>query len=251
MIIHVVDRTQGAVSNAERKQVIRAVNKQISRDFVPFWGMPCKLLDGGDKPPSKDLPDIQDACILYLQTQVDVEDAVGYHDRNAKGVPFGVVFTELAKQLGEPWSVTFSHEVLELLGDPQANLLAMGPRPKSPKGDVFHWFEMCDAVQAQTYVIDSVVVSNFVLPFYFTMEQDGQNDFMNSGLKSFGVNPGGYIGYYDPATGNHEQFVPKDDKVAKQRLAIKSLLGRARRSSRYKMTSAERVSASRGRTKGK
>ena len=29
---------------------------------------------------------------------------------------------------------------------------------------MFHWFEMCDAVQDESYVIDGVRVSNFVLP---------------------------------------------------------------------------------------
>ena len=243
MIIHVVDRTNGGVSGAEQKRVLRAVNKQISRDFVPFWGMPCKLLDATDAPLKKGLSDVQDACVLYLQTKVDVKGAVGYHDKTARGVPFGVVFTELAEQLGEPWSVTFSHEVLELLADPQANLLVMGPRLKKPAGDVFHWFEMCDAVQAESYAIDKVKVANFVLPFYFTVEQEGQNDFMNTGVKSFKVNPGGYVGYYDPVTSDHEQFLARGDKVAQQRLAIKSALGRARRSQRYRMTSADRLKA--------
>ena len=78
------------------------------------------------------------------------------------------MFTELAKQLKEEWTVTLSHEALELVGDPEVNLLVQGPNPADATRTVFHWYEMCDAVQAETYDIDGVEVSNFVLPLYFT-----------------------------------------------------------------------------------
>src|SRR5207244_13483369 len=43
-----------------------------------------------------------------------------------------------------------------------------------------HWYEMCDAVQDESYEIDGVAVSNFVLPLYFTggNEKGGRNDFL-------------------------------------------------------------------------
>ena len=36
------------------------------------------------------------------------------------------MFLELSKKLEEEWTVTLSHEALELIGDPEANLLAQG-----------------------------------------------------------------------------------------------------------------------------
>lgn len=78
------------------------------------------------------------------------------------------MFTELAKQLKEEWTVTLSHEALELVGDPEVNLLVQGPNPADATRTVFHWYEMCDAVQAETCDIDGVEVSNFVLELYFT-----------------------------------------------------------------------------------
>jgi hypothetical protein len=97
---------------------------------------------------------------------------------------------------------------------------------------VFHWFEMCDAVQDESYEIDGIGVSNFVLPLYFTAsaERGGRNDFLgtrNKGgktLSSFGVNPGGYIGYFDPRTGKDENFDAPDDAVAARRLRVKKRL---------------------------
>src|SRR5690606_19755208 len=89
------------------------------------------------------------------------------------------------------------------------------PHPECPDKLVFHWYEMCDAVQDESYEIDGVEVSNFVLPLYFTVgEQVGsRNDFLNRSydgqtLPSFGVNPGGYVGFFDPEKGDHEIFAP-------------------------------------------
>jgi hypothetical protein len=72
---------------------------------------------------------------------------------------------------------------------------------------------MCDAVQDERYLIDGVEVSNFLLPLYFTAsaERGGRNDFLGrrhngKTLLSFGVNPGGYIGFYDPAKKRSGEF---------------------------------------------
>jgi hypothetical protein len=48
------------------------------------------------------------------------------------------------------------------------NPLVQGPHPRFTKRKVYHWFEMCDAVQDERYSIDGIAVSNFVLPLYFT-----------------------------------------------------------------------------------
>jgi len=116
-----------------------------------------------------------------------------------------------------------------------------GAHPSKPGVDVFHWYEMCDAVQAETYKVDGIEVSNFVLPLYFTGSEElgGRNDFLSQShngktLPSFGVNPGGYIGFFDPATGDNDTFSMKGDKVAEKRLQIKGKAQAARRSVRYR-----------------
>jgi hypothetical protein len=150
--------------------------------------------------------------------------------------------TRLCDLLKENWTVTSSHEALEMIGDPESNLLVAGPHPHNDKKEVFHWFEMCDAVQSETYEIDGVEVSNFVLPLYFTLaeEKGGRNDFLNhrhggAALQSFGINPGGYVGFYDPATREHET-IDADEKARKRR-EIKSQAGLARRGIRYQQPS--------------
>ncbi len=147
---------------------------------------------------------------------------------------------ELSKELEEEWSVTLSHEALELIGDPEANLLVVGPNPNDRRTRVFHWYEMCDAVQAESYEVDGVRVSNFLLPLYFTSsdERGGRNDFLGRVYKgktllSFGVNPGGYIGFYDPAKKKDGSYFARGDLKAERRLEIKRKAKGARRAVRY------------------
>lgn len=243
MIISVINHTAGQVSDEELQNAIRAINRQIREDYEPYWHIGGELrLEGksGAKPSKQNLSDMRGDAVLYLWNAVDVNDALGYHDANNRGIPYGFVFTELAKQLGENWSVTLSHEALEMLGDSEVNLLVQGPHPAEPSRAVFHWYEMCDAVQAETYEIDGVAVSNFVLPLYFTGgdEIGGRNDFLGrtykgKTLRSFGVNPGGYVGFFDPEKGDHDTFTAKGDGVADRRLKLKSRAKGARRGIRY------------------
>jgi len=244
MLISVVNHTSGKLSDEAVQEGIRAVNRQIAHDFKPYWHLSAELrLEGavGPNPDPEALPELRGDAIIYLWDDVDVDDALGYHDLHARGVPFGFVFTELVKELKEPWTVTFSHEALELVGDAEANRLVAGPHPGDPDQEVFHWYEMCDAVQDEKYKVDGIFVSNFLLPLYFTRDTEigGRNDFLGKRhegkpLESFGINPGGYVGFYNPKSGKHETFALRADTRAKERLAIKGKAQLTRRSMRYK-----------------
>jgi hypothetical protein len=227
---------------------VRAINRQIREDFRPYWGMEAILRLGrrtGRALDPQNPVEMRGDAVLYMLDEVTdpgVDDILGYHAENGLGVPFGFVYTAISDRLGEPWSVTLSHEALELLGDANVNKLAAGPDPRDPGHPdryVLHWFEMCDAVQSESYRIDGVAVSNFVTPLYFTIgEQDaGRNDFLSRvhrgrTLPSFGVNPGGYIGFLDPLTNTMDMF-PADDE-ARRRLAVKSEIRLTRRAVRYR-----------------
>jgi hypothetical protein len=240
MIISIINHTN--LKDEDIHHAIRVVNRQIEEDFEPYWSLGAKLrLEGrGDlKPEIEDPSDMRGDAIIYMWDDENVENALGYHDQNHRGIPFGFVFTRLSESLGESWTVTLSHEALELIADPEVNLLVAGPHP-TESIDVFHWYEMCDAVQAETYKIDEIDVSNFVLPLYFTGSEElgGRNDFLRrhydgKTLESFKVNPGGYIGFFNPVTGQHETYSMKGDKAAQKRIQIKSLLKCARRAIRY------------------
>jgi hypothetical protein len=230
------------------QSVVRAINRQIREDFRPYWWQEAQLRLGrrtGSAIDPQNPIALRGDAILYLldePTDPSVRDILGLHAENARGVPFGFVFTGISDRLGEAWSVTLSHEALELIGDSNVNKLAAGPDPRDPGNPekyVLHWFEMCDAVQSESYKVDGVPVSNFVTPLYFTVgeQETGRNDFLSRAhsrrtLPSFGVNPGGYVGFLDPMTNTMDIF-PADNQ-ARRRMAIKGDIGLTRRAVRYR-----------------
>lgn len=244
MLISVVNHTQD-LKDEEVQFALRAINRQITEDFAPYWHMSANLrLEGkaGKQPDPKTLRELRGDAVLYIWDGEDGDDALGYHDQTQLGIPYGFVFTKLAKELDESWTATLSHEALELLADPDANLLVQGPHPNDGRRVVFHWFEMCDAVQDESYEVDGIELSNFLLPLYFTSTQEtgSRNDFLGrlhdgNALRSFGINPGGYIGFFDPKTHDHTTVSLDGDKRAEQRLAIKARFKRGRRGMRYRM----------------
>jgi hypothetical protein len=241
MIISVVNHTNGAYTDEVVQHAIRAVNTQIALDFEPYWSMGAQLrLEGktGAKPDPRKT-EVRGDAVLYLWDKVQAGDALGFHDKTNHGVPYGFVFTELAERLSEDWRTTLSHEALELVADPEANLLVTGPNPRDADRVAYYWYEMCDPVQTESYMIGDVPVCNFVLPLYFTSgdEKDGRNDFLGRSydgrmLTSFGVNPGGYLGYYDPDTEKAGMLTRPGDRLAQERLAIKAKALEERRASR-------------------
>ena len=226
--ISIVNHTR-TVADLDLHRVVRAINRQISEDFEPYWAFGGRLrMEGpsGGRIDTNALREMRGDAVLYLLDSATSADALGYHDRNLGGVPYGFVYLDLCAQLGDQWSTTLSHEALELIGDAQCNLLVQGPNPRGASlPDVYHYFEMCDAVQAQGYEIDAVPVSNFVLPAYFTSDESegSRKDFNGTTLRSFGVNPGGYIGFFDPtkAGGGGPDTLFADNR-SRERYRIKS-----------------------------
>lgn len=237
MNISIVNFT--AMPDREVQGVLRAVNRQIRDDFAPHWSMGAMLrLEGriAMRPTKTGIPaEMRGDGVVYLWDQEDIAGAIGYHAENFAGVPFGFVFTRIAKQINEPWSVTLSHEVLEMILDANANSFAAGPHPKQPTRTVFHWLEACDAVQDQSYLIDGVYVSDFVLPSYFTPgnEPGTRNNFLGAlktPLPSFGIAPGGYVGFWDPATGQDDTaFADARGKARHAAKQARKLAGRGAR----------------------
>src|SRR5207245_3705993 len=249
MIISLINHTNGKLTDEEVQNTVRVINRQIKEDYEPYWSLGATLrLEGkaGAKPKQQEPSDMRSDAVLYLWDNVNVANALGYHDQNNRGIPYGFVFTELSKSLGESWTVTLSHEALELIADPEVNLLVQGPHPSQKGKYVFYWYEMCDAVQDETYKLDGIEVSNFVLPLYFTGDEEGgcRNDFLGGTyptgpggakrtLPSFGINPGGYVGFFNPATGDNETVSLPNDKRAAERLRATQRFGLGRRASRY------------------
>jgi len=196
-------KNHSRIPDTEVLAAVRAVNRQIAEDFAPYWalGAVLRLTDPKAKP-------LQADAIIRIYPH-----GHDYH-WSPTGLPEGHVFTDLSDLARESvpwltWTNSLSHEALELIADPQLNTLVQGPHPVRHHHLVFHYREICDPVQSETYQIDGVTVSNFVLPHYYNSmgESGGRNDFLGTGLQAFRWNENGIIGFWDPAQGRRGKYV--------------------------------------------
>ncbi len=223
------------VAQKDFEAAAAAIAKQITEHFQPEWdkGATVKAialpLKGKKAPIQKDA----DAVIYLGDTSEDpttgIEGALGYHDANNKKIPYGFVYLDICAQYKESWTVTLSHEVLELLGDPDAVMTVAGPAPKGVTGAVYYDLEVCDPTQGDTYSIDNVKVSNFVGKSYFKLSGgSGKTNYLKLPLAAFGVRPGGYFQYEQGGKG-HQVFgkqVTKQQKAAKEKIKAVRRVGR-------------------------
>lgn len=237
MNVGVVNRS--SLGTLAVKRAVSAVAQQVSRHFAPAWSVRGSVVLGTR---SAD-------AIVYLQDEPDVEDVLGYHDQEHSGKPRGFVFPSVSTAYGEEWSTTLSHEVLELFANPYTYGYALGKHPTENR-DVLFWVEVADPVQADTYEIGSVKVSNFVMPWYFTRhaEPSWKNDHLGTSLKSLGLRPGGYLGFYDPLAGEDVTYFPATDPKAKARFDARQGIPAMRRGALYKSTRARNCATHRRRS---
>ncbi len=174
-------------------------------------------------------------AVIYLgdssqDPTTGVKGALGYHSANNMKLPYGFVYLDICAKSKEVWTCTLSHEVLELLGDPDAAMTVTGPVPKGTPGTVHYDLEVCDPTQGDQYSIDNVVVSNFVGKQHFELSGgSGRTNFLSLPLRAFGVRPGGYF-QYEKGRRAHQIFgsrVTKDQKAARKEM--KNIRRNARR----------------------
>jgi hypothetical protein len=190
--VAVVNDASSGLSDADAKAMVEAVAHQVLYDFGPRWhiGGHFVFVGAGKTPPAG-------AWVVALLDSSDMAGALGYHDLTPEGLPLGKVFAGTDRQYGASVSVTLSHEVLEMLGDPWIDLAA-----QSDDGKFYAW-EAGDAVEADSlgYLVNGLQVSAFVTPAWFG---HGSGDVcFPAGRVSrpFELAPGGYISVFDPGSG--------------------------------------------------
>src|SRR5262245_35984399 len=129
---------------------VAALQIQITRDFAPVWRRPATIavFDKLTNVPLDHWPVIVRDDIPY--------DAQGIHlDRD--GSPFALVL------YSTDWSLTTSHEVMEMLGDPLGRRTKTAPSIKAGQGRVRYLVEVCDPSEASdfAYQINGETVSDF------------------------------------------------------------------------------------------
>ena len=155
--------------------------------------------------PMPQSPVMRRDAIIYLWDQIDVPGALGYHDANNRGIPYGFVLMELSAQLGEPWSVTlFALSTRAHRGRERQSVRRRStPRPEPEWLHGLSTGTRCATrCRPRAMIWTGLQCPTSVLPLYFTIgeEAGARNDFIGTALPSFGVNPGGYVGFFDPLT---------------------------------------------------
>ena len=174
----------------EIQRIAAALQKQVTRDFSPIWEVNATV-DGFAK--------LEEVPLGYWPVMIvqDVQDAAGVH-LDKKGQPFSLV------EAGNSWSLTASHEVLEMLADPFGNRLIAGPSPKSGQGRVEFLVEVCDPSEdsANAYTVNDVLVSDFYTPRYFdpVVRAGATYSFTGSITEPRQVLQGGYLSWHDPVS---------------------------------------------------
>jgi hypothetical protein len=180
--------------------VVIALQQQVTNDFRPIWGTDAelKIIPQGTPAPAG-------TWWLAVLDDSDQAGALGYHDLTPDGLPMGKVFAASDLKAGTSWSVTASHELLEMLADPNINLTAF-LQDANTTGTLYA-YEVCDACEDDSfgYQINNVLVSDFVYPAWFeTFRVKGSTQFdrMNQIQNPLQLLTGGYIGVFDISAGS-------------------------------------------------
>jgi hypothetical protein len=182
------DNAGGQLSSSDVTRVAAALQKQVARDFGPVWDVRATV---------DAFATLDDVPLGYWPVLVGQEGQGGggvHLDDNNQ--PYALV------DLTADWTVTASHECLEMLADPFGNRLVAGdsPDPKRP-GRVEFLVEVCDPCEAPGlgYTVNGVRVSDFYTPRYFEPETRAASgsgyDFMERIKKSLEVLQGGYLSW--------------------------------------------------------
>jgi hypothetical protein len=209
------------ITAREAQAMTMAVNLQLKRDFCPLWEIvPSTVTYYASYnlvPPKMPL--------ILIEDESDIEGALGYHTETLDNRTIGFVFagtilqhggSVLKSRSGEyTVAAVLSHEVLEMVVDPNVNMWADGPTIE------YGWqycYECCDPVESDFYNVTvrmsrqvglpaqqvSVSVSDFVLPAWFDSQAPNgvRCDFMRLLTTPFHLRPYGYMIVRDPAAGD-------------------------------------------------
>ncbi|WP_143329812.1 hypothetical protein [Burkholderia sp. AU31652] len=105
------------------------------------------------------------------------------------------------------WSVTVSHEVLEMLVDPSFSAFVGGTLNNGQSVNFLK--EICDPCQGNSYSVNGVSVSDFVTPAYYIAASPSSATFTYCGniAAPFSVAPYGCLVWQDPSTGDFWAYV--------------------------------------------
>ncbi len=199
------------VSARATMEIAAALQRQLTRDVAPIWDVyaTIDLFEVLEHVPPGYWP------ILVSDNIPGVED-IGMH-LDQDGQPFALV------EVSPSWSLTASHEVIEMVTDPWGNRVVPGGSPMEGQGLVNILVEICDPVGGTgcAYTVNGYLVSDFVTPNYYDpVAATGVRYSFTGALDGpRRVQEGGYLSWRDPVTGEWWQC----DRVERSELTFRRL----------------------------
>jgi hypothetical protein len=203
--VQVIDASRTVVpKERELARAMHALERQVRSHFAPAWGIgvELELLPRGRTSRVR-----RDAWVLVIVDDAKSADIDGWHDLSPHGQPLGKVLAKEAIADSGEWTSTASHELLEMLVDPD---LSLGSAATVEGHARQYAYEVCDAVQANAYryEVGGVHVSDFVYPSWFeSFRTSGARfDQAKKCRRPLQVLPGGYaiVAHVDGERGWHE-----------------------------------------------
>ena len=180
------------VSLADLLPVGAALQKQVTRDLGPVWGIQATV-DCFAR--LEDVPPGYWPVTVITNPPGAVQG--GIHEDKA-GQPFALV------PAAPDWSLSASHEVMEMLVDPFSRRTVPGQSPMPGQNRVDFLVEVSDPCQAVSYSINGIPVSDFYTPNYFDPVTNSavRYSFTGSITAPRQVLRGGYLIWFDQVSGH-------------------------------------------------
>jgi hypothetical protein len=177
-----IDKTSTTPLGVDFDQLVTAMQVYVDQHVAPVWGTPAKLV--------KSTGFLKDCWAVVFLDDADQPGALAYHDLTPDGLPLSKVFVRTTVQAGEKVSVSASHELVEMLVDPAINIMTTGPDPKT-----VYAYESADPVEALSFDVNGIAMSDFVYPAYFEVFRKANSvafDHLKKVTKPFEILSGGY-----------------------------------------------------------
>ncbi|HXM57891.1 MAG TPA: hypothetical protein VOB72_21020 [Candidatus Dormibacteraeota bacterium] len=191
------------ITDADAAAGVAAMQKQVSEDFGPVWNVDARLEFAGKDRLRDSLPGHWGLILLDDQDQ---SEELGYHDLTSSGLPLATILVSHVPS-GLDWTHPASHELMEMLADPTADL-AVYSRPDDANHRIYAQ-EVCDpcAAYEDGYVVAGRQVADFVFPNWFrpapshpsTPAANGRFDERGLIKAPLELRPHGYVAVLDPA----------------------------------------------------
>jgi hypothetical protein len=211
IVIDCVNRST-VVNQTDFLRYLSAQQRQLDEEFGEEWGTAKLACSQVEMTPDR-------AWQFIGLDDSDEANALGYHDdvKGPNGQPLGKAFFKTDLQGGYNWTITASHEIMEMLADPDINrTVNTDGRVFGGRGLICVAYEVCDACEADQFAkafrvggkvngVD-VMLSDFVTREWFEDAQGAAVDAYGHLTAPWQIGPGGYIGIYVPGRGWTQAF---------------------------------------------